>query len=79
MARPRHADPSIGLHVQLPQSLVAELELYCFDPISNRMRYGMRRMLVERALRELFAKLKEENASDTGSENTGADSGDDAR
>lgn len=69
MARPRHADPSIGLHVQLPQSLVAELELYCFDPVSNRVRYGMRRMLVERALRELFAKLKQEQSDGAGSQN----------
>ena len=67
MPRAKHADPPVRLFIHLPQSLAAELELRCYDPVSNRMRYGMRSEIIQRALRDLFAREKEEKVYDTGS------------
>lgn len=59
MARKKSSDPRIRKIFSLPESLVAKLELYCKDPVTGRAHKDDKSQskLVERLLREYFAKL----------------------
>lgn len=46
------ADPPVEKSLNLPSSLVAEVELRLFDPSTNKVKYGEFAKLVERLLRE---------------------------
>ena len=54
--RRARADPPIEKSLNLPASLVAEVELRLVDPLSSKVRYGAFGQLVERLLREWLSK-----------------------
>lgn len=49
-------DPPIEKSVNLPSSLVAEVELRLFDPNTNKVAYGAFSKLTERLLRRWLAE-----------------------
>lgn len=55
MPRRKNADPSQEIAVQVPQTLLAKVDLYLFDPVRGGVRYGARSKLITRLLREWVA------------------------
>lgn len=49
-------DPPVEKSINLPSSLVAEVELRMFDPSTNKVVYGGWSKLTERLFREWLAK-----------------------
>lgn len=60
MPRPRRPDTSVRLHIVLPQSLFARLELILHDPIRNKARYGERSALIETLIRDWVTTREQE-------------------
>lgn len=50
------ADAPIEKSLNLPSSLVAEVELRLYDPATEKVKYGSFAQLVERLLREWLTK-----------------------
>jgi hypothetical protein len=60
MPRPANGDPPKKLTVNLPLSLVTQLEFHLFDPMTRKREYGALSTLIEALLRQWLAfKLKE--------------------
>lgn len=60
MSRPRRPDAPVRLHITLPQSLFARLELILHDPIRNKARYGERSALIESLVRDWVEEHEKE-------------------
>jgi hypothetical protein len=67
MSRPRKIDRSVDVHVMLPSSLVAEIELRLYSEMEQRIPLGARARFYEAAARQYLANIKEqENAQHKG-------------
>lgn len=51
MARPRKP-PTVQWTILVPQDLAVEVELLLMDPFTQQVKYGARKMLIQRLLRE---------------------------
>lgn len=56
MAKAKHLDPPVEVRVNIPESVLAEVDLRLFDPLRGRIRYGARSKLVTRLLRSWLEK-----------------------
>lgn len=58
MSRPRKIDRPVDVHIMLPQSLVAEIELRLYSELQQRIPLGARATFYESAARMYLAHLK---------------------
>ena len=58
MSRPRKIDRTVDVHIMLPQSLVAEIELRLYSDLQQRIPLGARAAFYEQAVREYLNRLK---------------------
>lgn len=70
MPRPRRPDPPVRLHITLPMSLFARLELVLHDPIRNKARYGERSAIIEGLVERWVADREQELQADNNSNNS---------
>lgn len=59
----RVIEPSYNLHIQIPESIMLELEILLHNPLRERRRYGAVTQIVVVALREWIARQKQEARS----------------
>lgn len=59
MPNPKHTDPWIRWHINVPSSLALQVETRLLDPVSGTTAYGARAKLVEQLLREWLARSTE--------------------
>lgn len=64
MPRHKRPDAPVRLHITLPQSLLARLELILHDPIRNKARYGERSAIIEGLVREWIEEREKEFATE---------------
>lgn len=62
-ARRRH-EKGYNLHVQIPESIMLELEILLHNPLRERRQYGRLTQIIVVALREWIARQKEEAKAD---------------
>jgi metal-responsive CopG/Arc/MetJ family transcriptional regulator len=60
MPRRRLTDPPKRTTINLPESLLARVELHLFDPVRVRRKYGGLSNLIARLLREELERVAEE-------------------
>lgn len=64
--RKPHNDPPVKVHLSLPTSIVAKIELLLFDPVRGQMRYGGMSDLVKSLLNQWIEKNGSLTSSLTG-------------
>lgn len=63
MPMPRRSEKSYNLHIQIPESVMLELEILLHNPLRERRRYGVLTQIIIVALREWIARQKQEYQS----------------
>lgn len=58
MPRKKLADPPVEIHISLPSSIVARLEILLADPLTGKPRYGARARLINRLVND-WIELKQ--------------------
>lgn len=61
MPRVAHTDPPRRINVTLPESLVAELELRFYNPMTGGVQYGARSALIASLIRAWLDQTKEKH------------------
>ena len=55
MARPKNPEERIEVKIRLLAPTLAKLDLISLDPLTQRLAYGQRNIIIEQALEEYFA------------------------
>lgn len=58
-----NTDPPIRTEVQVPQSVLVQVDLLLVDPVRNRPAYGARSKLVTKLLRNWLTEVKQKRVS----------------
>ena len=64
MPMPKHTDPPSRIHVTVPSTVIAQVDLILFDPVLGRPHYSARSALITNLLRAWLEVQKGKETSD---------------